>query len=217
MRKLLCAILIAAASGHASAADLPAMPGPAAVVYVPAYLWSGFYFGGYAGGRWASIKDDTGVAAASVSGWTGGGIVGGNFQIGSFVYGVEGDFGGGDTTGGNAAAGGLIVRGDIRASGNLRVRAGWAMDRVLFFAAGGAAFANPGITTAVGYLPHWVTGWTAGGGIDYAVWAGLILRAEYLFSTYGDKVYAFGAPVPASRLISLEQLHTLRGAVMWKF
>jgi hypothetical protein len=90
----------------ASAADLPARTYPAAKApaYVAAvYDWSGFYVGAHVGGAWDSdsfafspAKTHTTNKASSAFG---GGQVGYNFQISSFVWGVEGDASGAGLSG----------------------------------------------------------------------------------------------------------------------
>jgi outer membrane immunogenic protein len=109
---------IALAAGPALAADLPTRKGPpvAPVVYAPVFTWTGFYVGINAGGAWSSRNNNASFpvgfngANAAVptylgfallnnavnnnnnrSGFTGGGQVGYNYQIGSFVIGGEAD------------------------------------------------------------------------------------------------------------------------------
>jgi outer membrane immunogenic protein len=221
MRKILCAVMIAAAAmGAAQAADIPVLEAtpPARAVYVPTYVWSGVYLGGYGGGRWARIDDATGASAASVSGWAAGGVVGFNFQVGDFVYGLDGDFGVGNSSGGNLGAGGVIQDGDIRASGHLRARAGWTADRFMLFVAGGGTMANP-FVTRVGLTPirNWVEGWTVGTGVEYAVLPNLVLRTEYLFAHYGEKGYTYRFVPPLTTKITVDQVHTLRAAFLIKY
>jgi outer membrane immunogenic protein len=100
------------ASG-AFAADLPRRqaPPPAPYVAVPVFTWTGFYVGVNAGGAFStnSNRDDfttngafvgatslTGFSAVSTrdndrSGFAGGGQIGYNYQMGSWVIGVEAD------------------------------------------------------------------------------------------------------------------------------
>ncbi len=85
--KRLCVAFIAlmALSGAAAAADLSRAPPPAyypkAPVMVPAYNWTGFYFGINGGGAFGtSAWDSTG--SRNVSGGLVGGTVGYNYQFG---------------------------------------------------------------------------------------------------------------------------------------
>ena len=59
-----------------------------------------------------------------------------------------------------------------------------------------------------------LNGWTAGGGVDYAPWNRLILRAEYLYESYSDRTFAFTTTV--LNPISFNS-HVFRGAAMVKF
>jgi outer membrane immunogenic protein len=215
MRRILCAITIALGqAGIAAAADLPARPAPE-TGYIPNYVWSGLYLGVYGGGQWGRVKDDTGVSAASTTGGLAGGIVGGNFQTGNIVFGFEGDFGGGVSSGSNVGAGGIIEKGDIRGVADFRGRVGWAFDRLLLFAAAGGSFSNPAITRFGVPTPHWLAGWTAGAGVDYAFATHWFARIEYLYGAYSSRSYSF---TPAdNHVIQLTSLHTLRAALFYKF
>src|SRR5437879_1077842 len=84
----LAGLATAALNSAASAADLPRKAAP----YAPAYyapVWSGFYAGVNAGYGWATF--DNGVGTDKMKGFVGGGQLGYNWQISSFVLGVEGD------------------------------------------------------------------------------------------------------------------------------
>ena len=99
MKRILIAGLFAlAAGGQAFAADLP-MPAPvppqAYVPVVPFYNWTGFYIGINGGGALGNSNWLDPVLGNSgnftTSGFLIGGTVGANYQVGSFVFGVEGD------------------------------------------------------------------------------------------------------------------------------
>ena len=88
--------------GFAYAADLPLAPAYQApiVVPVPVYTWTGLYLGingGYAFGttNWTSPAGcgfpTCTTGNFNASGFLIGGTLGGNYQIGSFVIGLEGD------------------------------------------------------------------------------------------------------------------------------
>jgi outer membrane immunogenic protein len=69
----------------------------------------------------------------------------------------------------------------------VRGRFGYAFDRFLVYGTGGAAFgdiqanfSNDPVTTST------VTGWTAGGGAEYALGSGWSAKAEYLFVDLGN-------------------------------
>jgi outer membrane immunogenic protein len=91
--------LLALAIAPATAADLKPRPMlTKAPVMAPIYNWSGFYLGlngGYSWGRSSTDFTVTGVTVGSVSqdlnGWLGGGQIGYNWQVQTFVIGVEAD------------------------------------------------------------------------------------------------------------------------------
>uniref|UniRef100_UPI00191D0345 outer membrane protein n=1 Tax=Microvirga zambiensis TaxID=1402137 RepID=UPI00191D0345 len=101
-------------------------------------------------------------------GFTGGGQIGYNYQIGSFVIGLETDIQWADTDQDETVAfipagvPGTFVPGEFRSNlsdwfGTVRARAGVAFDRVLIYATGGLAYTDD------------TTGWVVGGGVEWAL------------------------------------------------
>jgi len=98
-RILIASALALAAAVPAFAADLPppVAPAPRApVVYVPAQIfsWTGFYVGinggwGFGQSTWTPPVGT--ISSFSTNGGMLGGTLGGNYQIGQFVVGGEGD------------------------------------------------------------------------------------------------------------------------------
>ena len=100
-RILMAAALALAAGGQALAADLPqpAPPPPRAPatyvpVPVPVFSWTGIYVGinggyGFGDSNWSARVAPTGNF--STNGLLAGGTLGGNYQWGQFVLGIEGD------------------------------------------------------------------------------------------------------------------------------
>ena len=178
--------LTAAGLSAASAADLPQAPPPAPIVAVPIFTWTGFYVGGNLGAGWRDSNNDPviltgpGIPGGLEGGtlffgnnndatFTGGGQIGYNYQIGSWVIGAEADIQGIDS-GNNANAvffpgpgfaGGDFVAGEFEEGadwwGSVRLRAGVAFDRFLVYATGGLAYTEDN------------TGWTVGGGVEWAM------------------------------------------------
>jgi outer membrane immunogenic protein len=215
--------LIAIGAASALAADLPVRTyTKSAVAVSPVYNWSGLYVGGSVGGHVGNDSDPAallnnswfGSADAAIvspafpntrkpSGFAGGGQVGYNWQAQSFVYGVEaGIFGLSGTSSRNLAIPltnqQVSTVGDSandRGIATLRARAGLAFDRVLMYAAGGAAFSNWSLSHSysdtVGAIPTTVTssptraGWTVGAGLEYGVTNNWTLRGEYLYANFG--------------------------------
>jgi outer membrane immunogenic protein len=77
--------------------------------------------------------------------------------------------------------------------GSIRARLGIAWDRLLVYATGGAVFAD--FTTDYNTLPlggldqitSTRSGWTVGGGLEYAFTNNWSLRAEYRYSDFGNR------------------------------
>ena len=215
---------------------------------IPVFTWTGFYLGGqvgYAFGRDNHVVPTEGaIFSSSPNGVIGGGHVGYNFSTQSIpVLGqVAGAFGGVPLIGGFGGAGGVVgVEGDVDGSsfrgaaenpitttivqtripiqGSIRGRVGIAVDRILFFATGGAAFAdvrrNYFAPTGVvySYAPTRV-GYTVGGGVEYAFTNTLSLRAEYRYSDFGRQADLVAGFVPVYGRVT-EQI--ARGGFSYKF
>ena len=180
MKKILLSsvALLGLATG-ALAADLPSRRAPAPIIAaVPVFTWTGFYVGVNAGYGW-NANDSITVGGIRFDlddegGFVGGAQAGYNYQIGSFVVGLEGDiqyadFGGDDRF---DFDGDGILDDDFNTSdwfGTVRARAGVAFDRALIYATGGFAFADN------------ATGWTVGGGLEYAFTNNLSAKIEGLY------------------------------------
>jgi outer membrane immunogenic protein len=72
--------------------------------------------------------------------------------------------------------------------GSIRGRFGLAWDRFLVFGTAGRAWGNPSTGYALTGASPFITsgrstnGWTAGGGVEYAVTENILARAEYRFT-----------------------------------
>ena len=175
-RILFAAAFALAAGGPALAADLPMPVPPAYMPAVPFYNWTGFYIGVNGGGAFGSSNwTDPTLAATgnfSVNGFLIGGTLGANYQMGSWVFGVEGDgdWANLDSTTFNTSCGGVGCETSSDFLATIRGRVGYAFDRLLVYGTAGAAFAN--VQAAAGVLPFMSSteaGWTAGVGLEYAV------------------------------------------------
>lgn len=199
------ALTSALAAGSAFAADLPypaAPPAPPAPAYVPAtFSWAGIYVGvngGYAFGTSDWIDTPTGALTSgdfSTKGFLAGGTVGGNFQVSALVFGFEGDVDWTDLKGTSAAT--SPCPSCVTASnwfGTARGRIGFALDRVLLFATGGAAFGNLEMTPLnIGSTSETEFGWTAGGGVEVALSQNWSAKVEYLYVDFVKPSFALGA------------------------
>jgi outer membrane immunogenic protein len=233
MKRLLFAAALSFAAGQAFAADLP-MPGPPApppayFPIAPVYNWSGFYIGVNGGGafgnsNWTDPIDGP-TGNFTVSGFLVGGTVGANYQLGAFVFGVEGDgdWAGINGTTFNASCAGFGCETKSNWLATVRGRAGYAWDRVLFYGTGGGAFAN--VQASAGALPFYSSaqaGWTAGAGVEYAFAPNLTAKVEYLFVDLANASCPVGncgggLPIaPVATTVSLNQ-NIIRGGVNFKF
>ena len=75
--------------------------------------------------------------------------------------------------------------------GSLRLRAGYAFDRFLPFITAGVSFASMALNYNNEQGDHYSTsttqtGWVLGGGLEYGVMENLSVRAEYLYTGYGN-------------------------------
>jgi len=192
MRKLLLAgvALVALGSASASAADIQrrqVMPAKAPMYMAPPYNWTGFYVGINGGGAWGSSDFSAPFPTGSfdLSGGLVGGTVGYNWQMGQFVFGVEGDLDWSNIRG-STACGGTSCETKNDWLGTARGRLGYAFDRFLPYVTGGAAFGNiktniPG----VGSTSDTNVGWTVGGGIEAAIAGPWTAKVEYLYVDLG--------------------------------
>src|SRR5271165_2681493 len=114
MKKFLLAGVAVSAlfGGSANAADL-ARPAPAYApppVLVPLFTWTGCYVGGNVGGIWAADtwSDSVfgGFGSSTASGALGGAQVGCNYQVGAWVFGIQGDY---DWTNANSNSANAII------------------------------------------------------------------------------------------------------------
>jgi outer membrane immunogenic protein len=167
-----------------SVAPLYKAPPPA---MAPAYNWSGFYLGINGGGGWGHSNWDTSSDRIGLSGGLVGGTAGYNWQLGNAVLGIEGDIDWANLKGTNSST--LCPAGCSTSDSwlsTVRGRAGYAFGGVLPYLTGGLAVgdiraATPGFAGA----SNTSVGWTAGGGIEFALPGNWSAKAEYLYVDLG--------------------------------
>jgi outer membrane immunogenic protein len=196
-------VVFAALSGVAMAADLPSRAPPPVYVPPPAFAWTGVYAGGEVGYQFGTLNSSfltnpggaflAGIPAFNSNGVVGGAHLGINAQMSQFVVGVEADIEGAGVKGSSTAAtpfgaASFSVREDVEST--LRARAGYAWDRVLVYGTGGLAIADfiNHYQSPLGLDsdPHTRFGWTAGGGVEFAVDNNWSVRGEYRYTTFGS-------------------------------
>jgi outer membrane immunogenic protein len=217
---LLSTAAILAFSASAMAADLyTPMPEPASAFSWDGFY--GGVSGGYAWGKtkgsdlngWTTQPGDETSADLPVSltakgdGFTGGGQIGYNFQMDQFVFGAEADISYLNVSGKSGRVGGLpavaddednYVVSDDGYLGTVRGRLGFNFDRFLVYGTGGLAFGDTGSkwvddggTYQFSLKSGSQVGWTAGGGLEYAITDSMSLKAEYLYYDLGTEKVSY--------------------------
>jgi outer membrane immunogenic protein len=176
----------------------------------PVYTWNGCYVGASAGTSSGNSQhfDAAGVPITNsfdLSGFIGGGQLGCNWQWGAWVFGIEGD---GSAV--NKSGQGIELqpiprpntlwisetqeRWFVTARGRLGLTNFWWFgDKTLLYVTGGGAWAkidasewntvNPILTGRQESTTR--SGWTAGGGIEYALGYGWSVKSEFLYADFG--------------------------------
>jgi outer membrane immunogenic protein len=202
-------------AGAVRAAEI-ALPAPVyrPVPLVTYFTWTGCYVGGNVGGLWArmnwtdQIPGDpllgAGFGKQTANGGLGGAQAGCNYQVGAWVFGLQGDYDWAQATGSsvNAVFPFMSDQSSARSLWSLTGRAGYAWDRFLLYAkAGGAsqrsdynilipAFSGFPVATSA----ETRGGWTVGLGGEYAFLDWLTGFLEYDYYGFGTKTDTFSCP-----------------------
>ena len=242
LRALLASASVFLATASAMAADLPSRKtAPVAPAPAPqAFTWTGFYLGlngGYGGdtinhpinfGRRTAPAASVGALDMTMNGGLIGAQIGYNYQIDSFVVGAEADFAftniegtvsllgtglfpGGTGNGPRAAN----LSSQIDSIGTVRLRAGYAWEKALFYVTGGWAYGN--VTGSINAPALGIdysksnmhSGWTLGAGIEYAFTNAITFKTEYLYADLGSatvysNVYRTGTTVKLNSDVSAQ-------------
>jgi outer membrane immunogenic protein len=238
MRHTLKTIALAAGVSLAAlstgfAADLGARPVyKAPPAPLPMFSWTGFYIGAHAGYGWGTNDwtDPAGFALGGAGatygndtdGFFGGGQLGFDYQFApNWVLGIEGQMSGGKIDGSTTYGPvGATTTFSNEASwlASVTGRLGYTGGNWLLYAKGGAAWADfdntvsiPGASVS---LSETKTGWTAGGGLEYAFAPGWSGKIEYQYYDFGSDTYSF-APFPSFETDN--QIHTIKAGLNWRF
>lgn len=208
------AILVPAATAMAADIDFP----PPEDLRPAQYDWTGFYAGGWGGLLCldGEVDDGAGTFLSAGCGGKFGVVAGANYQIDSFVFGAEADWGFGTNIVENRDPGADFGF-DVDNIATLRARGGIAIDRTLLFATAGGAWMQGDLYGLGGTPPHmdndhW--GWVVGGGIEHAVTDNLRVRLDYLYTGFSSATYSSGCCTidydPGDE-------HEVRLGVVWAF
>ena len=184
-----------------------------------------------------------------INGFHGGGTIGFNWQTGPVVLGVEADLSGSDLTGnGNCADSSGVVFGGISANcrtrltsfGTVTGRLGFvATNRALVFVKAGGAwgdfdrsvivgtpvFGPGGVIAASASFSETRWGFTAGTGVEYALWRNWSAKIEYDFMDFdtSNENFRFSGPlISAGAVLNVhsgdrEEVHVVRFGLNYKF
>lgn len=172
---------------------------PAAVNTPAAFSWAGGYAGAMGGYGW--MKGEFPAGDFTFKGGRIGGFGGWNFDIGNnIILGAEADLNydwNKKTIDTESFATGI--------SGSARARAGYAVDKALFFVAGGWTAAQAKYKDSDGNVDINKTfnGWTVGGGVDYAITKTVFARAEYRYNDLGSKTVNEAKPKLTQNVINV--------------
>ena len=173
----------------------------------------------------ASVFPNTSLGSSN-SGFIGGGQAGYNYQWGSWVFGVETDFDGTDLSRNRNIIGPTFIEPILRRNdfftangkisldwlGSTRARVGFVAtpdNRLMIYGTGGVAYgggsANLDVFDAVNFWGFNTnsgsktrSGWTVGGGVEYAWTNNIIFGAEYLYYDLGSRTINTFPTVQAS-------------------
>jgi outer membrane immunogenic protein len=224
--------------GTAYAADLaPRTYTKAPPPMMAVYDWTGFYIGGNIGYSWGRSSDTstltngpgtvlfTSAASSNLNGVVGGGQVGYNWQMQSWVFGLEGDIQGTGEKGTrnfvcpiSGCTPGLpndllVVLGPavpialsqkIDWFGTVRGRVGFlAAPTVLLYATGGLAYGGVNSSETLGAVPVGFSssstnvGYTVGAGVEGVISGNWTAKLEYLYVDLGRMSGSFLTTIPA--------------------
>ena len=160
-------------AGSAKAADLYAPRAPYTVNQpLNAYSWAGPYLGGNLGYDWGTVSNNP-TRPSGISGGVQGGY---NWQMGHWVFGVEGDL---EATGADDTFAPWKFSNPW--FGTLRGRGGYAFNNVLLYGTAGLAFGELKGQTFGLAETHTTAGWTAGVGAEVGLAPRWTAKIEYLY------------------------------------
>jgi opacity protein-like surface antigen len=172
--------------------------------------WSGFYVGAHAGYVQANVayhpdtwtwydRDANGAKIGLLAGF--------NWDLGAWVLGAEGDV---SFLNLSTDSFGPIVKFELETQSSLRARLGFDGGNALYYVTGGVAFIDGHTAWAAtsGDASH--TGYTIGGGVEFAVSEMFNVRGEYLYADFDQETYqtAIGGDLVDP------DLHAIRGALI---
>jgi len=224
----------------ANAADLAMAPVEPAPPIVYAFSWTGFYVGanigyGFGGDDRVGERSDFGSNFPNVDKFELSGVFGGlqggyNYQMGSFVFGLEADIQAAGIDDDINASTGIIDwtgKSELNWFGTVRPRIGFAWDRALIYATGGVAFggvdykihADDGFTTLDQKNDDTLVGYAVGAGVEYAFTDNWTAKLEYQYVNFGSENVS-GTTADGSAVwttVETPDFHSVRLGINYKF
>lgn len=224
-------VVLLPASQSALAADLRAKPVymPPAIV-APIYNWTGCYVGANLGVAWghADISGSGGDVSGSNTGFAGGGQLGCDYQLGTWVIGFRNMIDGTSLDSGatlpSAPLAGYSFSGTAHWFDTMTARGGYLVrPDILLYVQGGAAwtqnsqsFATPA-GVGVGQISHNTTGWTFGGGVEWMFMPHWSTFLEYNFMEFGTNSATWAGCGGTCSVNANADIQTLLVGINYKF
>lgn len=220
-------------AGPALAADFP-VKAPIYKAPPPVFSWTGCYIGAHVGGGWGSTSwaSTAGLdeGTSDISGVLGGGQIGCDYQTGPLVIGAEGSFSWSSIKGSHRdpvpAFNDQILNTEVQWITTVTGRVGYALGRILFYAKGGGAWAydkywdvRDGVGT-VATATETRSGWTVGGGVEYAFAPNWSMKVEYDYLNFGtSRATLICPPCMAGFFLKdiKQDIHTVKLGVNYRF
>lgn len=237
MRAILSISFLALFSAPSFAADIIFDPDPAPPMAVSLpeapFSWSGRYIGVDLGYGRSKVKENhvtAGIPSDLFNIKQGEGAFGGIYtgfgrQARNFYFGFEGDVQYAALKGKYTNAAGVIGEFTPTWLGSTRLRAGYSIDNlfgqdlghIMPYVTGGLAFGGFKAKVTNG-ANEWIgkradTGYTIGGGVDYAISNNTIAKLEYQYMDFGNRSFSDETDYARLRL----KAHTIRAGVAYKF
>jgi len=178
--------------------------------------FEGWWLGGTIGG--SSVNYSMSPGSVDADGVIGGVVGGFSWQHGPFVIGIEGDY-----LASGIDGGGLINGGPNRAQvgfdnlADLRLRLGYTVTpNLLLFGTLGGAWANADLFISGpggGFRETTFTGWSAGGGAEYAYDRNWSLRLDYQFTDFGEETVRYSG----GKQTFDPDSNSFRGSIIYSF
>ena len=177
--------------------------------------WDGFYVGAHAGYGWFDASGNSGTAVSlEGTGLIGGVLLGYNWDLGTYVAGLEADASFGNQSDQQPAPGFGTLRLTNHGQHTFRARLGMETGTSgLLYVTGGLALADYWASDSTGARDKdFLLGGVVGAGYEFMMSEDISVRAEYLYATYGSNNFNAGGATGVD-----VDTHTFRAGAAWRF